>query len=130
LETGHPDIPLSQQRLWKVSRDGTVTTAHRFPEKTLPRSLSCVEGRPWLAVMKNYTRTSHASPEWEIQRFDLDGTPLRALAIPAHQITVGSQTGMIWLRTEAAILRIDRDGNPLLTIPLSPESRSVQIVAF
>jgi hypothetical protein len=130
LETGHPDIPLSQRRLWKVSREGTATIAHRFPEKILPRSLSCVEGRPWLAAMKNYTRTSNSSPEWEIQRFDLDGTPLRALEIPAYQIAVGLQTRTIWLRTEAAIVQIDRDGNPLLTIPLSPESRSVQIVAF
>jgi hypothetical protein len=80
--------------------------------------------------MKNYTRTSNASREWEIQRFDFDGTPLHALEIPAHQIAVGLQTGTIWLRTEAAILRIDGDGNPLLTIPLSLESPTVQIVAF
>jgi beta-lactamase regulating signal transducer with metallopeptidase domain/thiol-disulfide isomerase/thioredoxin len=130
LEDDHPDLPRSQRRLWRVSRDGTATPAHRFPEKTLPRSLACVEGRPWLAVMKNYTRSSNASPDWEVQRFDLDGTALHAIPVPASRIAVGVQTKTIWLQTKDGILRVDQDGKTLLTIPLSPESRSVQIVAF
>jgi hypothetical protein len=130
LEDDHPDVPRSQRRLWKVSREGAATIAHRFPEKTFPLSLACVEGRPWLAVIKNYTRRSNARPEGEVQRFDLDGSPLSAIQVPASKIAGGVQTRTIWLQTKDAVLRTDKDGKTLLTIPLPPESRSVQIAAF
>lgn len=130
LEDDHPDLPLSQRRLWKVSREGAATIAHRFSEKTLPRSLACVEGRPWLAVIKNYSRSSNGRPEWEVQQFDRDGSPLSAIQFPASKIAVGVQTGTIWVQTKNAILRIDKGGKTLLTVPLPTESRGVQIAAF
>jgi thiol-disulfide isomerase/thioredoxin len=129
LEDVHPDLPLSQRRLWKVSREG-ATIAHRFPEKTFPLCLACVEGRPWLGVVKNYTRRSNAKPEREVQRFDRDGSPLSAIQVSASKIALGVQTRTIWLQTEDAILRIDKDGNRLLTIPVPAESRGGKIAAF
>jgi thiol-disulfide isomerase/thioredoxin len=130
LENDHQDLPLSQWRLWKVSREGAATISHRFPEKTFPHSLACIEGKPWLAVIKNYSRSSNPKPEWEVQRFDRDGSPLSAIQVAASKIAEGVQTRTIWLQTKDAILRTDKDGKTLLTIPLPSGSRSVQIAAF
>lgn len=101
-----------------------------FPEKTLPRILACVDGKPLLAVMKNYTNESIVNCELEVQRLNSEGTPWSALPISASDIELGVQTGTIWLQTKESILRIDQDGSTVLTIPLPPDSKGVQIGAF
>jgi beta-lactamase regulating signal transducer with metallopeptidase domain/thiol-disulfide isomerase/thioredoxin len=130
LETGHGDVPHSRYRLWRVSPSGAAKITHQFAAQIYPRSLSCIEGMPWVAVMKDYKRGSNTEPNWEVQRFKLDGASAGVLDIPASNIAVGLQSKAVWLRTKSNLLRIDRDGKTLQSIPLDSDLQSVQVLAF
>src|SRR5262249_38744136 len=86
LEDNHPDRPRSQCALWKVAPKGEAKAVYSFTEKVLPRTLTCVDGRPWVAALTNYERNSRKSIvefDYEIQRFDLDGSPVAPLPLRA-----------------------------------------------
>ncbi len=133
LEIDHPDRPRSTNSLWKVQSDGTATVTHLFPKVAMPRTLACINGQPWLAVMKNYrydVPLNQQNLTWELQRFDRKGELSNTLPLPALDIAVGVKTGNIWLKTKDSIIRIDENGAPQLTIPCKLDVEGVQLLAF
>ncbi|MDB5335816.1 MAG: polymerase sigma factor, sigma-70 family, partial [Planctomycetaceae bacterium] len=133
LEADHPDRPKSRYQLWRVQPDGKAAVTHTFPKTSMPRTLTSVDGQPWLAVMRNYKFGVPADKQnlsWDVQRFDLQGTPTSTLPLPAIDIAVGQKTGTIWVRTKDNIIQIDKQGATLLTIPCLAERQPVQLLAF
>lgn len=127
LEERRRDASRSQSRLWKVSPDGKATAVHQFPETTIPLRIACIKGKPWVIVMNKDSTDSATEGEREVQQFDLDAAPSGTINIPARDMTVGAQSGSIWIQTKDQLLRVDHDGTTILTVPNSSESSSVQI---
>lgn len=135
IESDHPDRPHSRKQLWKVSPAGDASATWTFPRSTLPGSLVCVSGTPWLSAITDYSPAStdavdSESLRREILRFELDGTPADSLAIPAHDLVVGLRSGVVWVQFPGKIVRLDRAGNVDLTIPLPEKTQSVRMAAF
>jgi len=121
-----------ERRLWKVAPDGSASSVHRFPALTYPTGLIGINGGAWLTVFQRDPDAPAGVPRGkrEIQRFDVDGTLTDSLPIPAVEITVGPQTGTIWVSDGEQILKIDRDGKTLLSIPLDGKSSGLRLGTF
>jgi len=121
----------SRRQLWKVLADGSATTTYPFPENRLPRHLACIHGQPWLTVISNFTRARpRPTTEYELLRFSKEGLEPTTIPLAASVISIGQQTGAIWLRTPDGLVRIDAEGRPQKTIPLPSTTTTVELLAF
>jgi hypothetical protein len=128
LELGHPDRDHSQNQLWKVAPDGAAMATHTFANTDYPRSLASVDGKPWLAVLKNYSRSSGDSPEYELRVFNEAGEFERAVPVSASSVAADSEATNVWVRVSDHLLQLDDQGQQLRRIELLKDWNCVMVL--
>jgi hypothetical protein len=117
-----------QSQLWKVTPDGKPTVVHKFAESTLPLSLICVDSQPW--VVEASSTMSEPRKDSDIEHFDAEGKSLGTIPVPAQNITIGVQSGVIWAQTKDQLIQLNHSGRTERAIPNPNAAWCVQVLAF
>ena len=112
VERNHPDVPGSANRLLLFDDKG-----HELKKLDLegrdPFGVACDSetGTAWVVILRK-----------GILRVPVKGEPLPLFDFPAESISIGPDSGQIWIGTQTEMLRLDKEGKVLVRYPLGCES--------